>query len=140
MATTVATTGCEAGRPFCIINDREEQAAVRVGPLSAFIGGGAMEDVRRVVVATDPGLTVYPPSDVVARALTRVGETGYWLPTNNCEHFARWAVTGEAISTQTDWWIGCPCFPWMNTLLLAVHARGSQKYLSVRDHARVGRS
>lgn len=45
-----------------------------------------MEDVRRVVVATDPGLTVYPPSDVVARALTRVGETGYWLPTNNCEH------------------------------------------------------
>lgn len=73
-------------RPSAAKNDREEQAAVRVEPLSAFIGGGAMEDVRRVVVATDPGLTVYPPSDVVARALTRVGETGYWLPTNNCEH------------------------------------------------------
>ena len=39
---------------------------------------------------------------VVARALSRVGETGYNLFGNNCKHFAVWCKTGQASSTQVD--------------------------------------
>lgn len=37
---------------------------------------------------------------VVQRALSRVGETGYHLLWNNCEHFATWCKTGHEHSTQ----------------------------------------
>jgi len=30
------------------------------------------------------------------------GEKGYNLITNNCEHFARWCVTGENVSYQIE--------------------------------------
>lgn len=37
---------------------------------------------------------------VVRRAESRLGEAGYGLLRNNCEHFATWCVTGEARSDQ----------------------------------------
>lgn len=37
---------------------------------------------------------------VVAKALTRVGDAGYNLLLSNCEHFAHWCVTGESRSVQ----------------------------------------
>lgn len=39
---------------------------------------------------------------VVERANSRVGETGYHLFDNNCEHFAVWCKTGEHYSTQVS--------------------------------------
>lgn len=39
---------------------------------------------------------------VIERAESRVGEKGYHLFENNCEHFASWCKTGESRSTQVD--------------------------------------
>lgn len=39
---------------------------------------------------------------VIARAESRVGESGYHLFENNCEHFAIWCKTGEHFSTQVS--------------------------------------
>lgn len=36
----------------------------------------------------------------LGRAKSKVGQTGYDLIDNNCEHFAIWCRTGKAISTQ----------------------------------------
>lgn len=43
-----------------------------------------------------------PPEIVVQRAKGRVGEHSYNLFTNNCEHFARWCVTGKHCSFQVQ--------------------------------------
>lgn len=43
-----------------------------------------------------------PSETVVQRAKTRVGEHSYNLLTNNCEHFARWCVTGKHCSFQVQ--------------------------------------
>ena len=45
---------------------------------------------------------VYPPLKVVARALSREGENGYKLWSNNCEHFARWCKVAKAESLQVN--------------------------------------
>lgn len=44
-----------------------------------------------------------PPDLVLARALSRVGETGYNLIFNNCEALATYCKTGVNISNQTCW-------------------------------------
>jgi hypothetical protein len=42
----------------------------------------------------------FSDDEIVQRARSKLGEKGYNLFTNNCEHFARWCVTGEHISYQ----------------------------------------
>lgn len=42
----------------------------------------------------------FDPNDVVRRALSRLGESGYDVLFNNCEHFATWCKTGRARSAQ----------------------------------------
>lgn len=44
----------------------------------------------------------YSPSEVVARAKSRLGEDHYRLATNNCEHFCEWCLFGEARSVQVE--------------------------------------
>jgi hypothetical protein len=44
--------------------------------------------------------TFYDPDEVVRRALSRVGEKGYCLVGNNCEHFSTWCKTGHHQSEQ----------------------------------------
>jgi hypothetical protein len=44
----------------------------------------------------------YSSSVVVRRAMGRLGETGYDLIFNNCEHFATWCKTGQHKSQQAD--------------------------------------
>jgi len=48
------------------------------------------------------------PDAVVARARSRLGQIGFDLFFNNCEHFATWCRTGLANSTQIDslWRLG----------------------------------
>ena len=43
-----------------------------------------------------------PILEIVKRANSKVGEKGYNLLLNNCEHFARWCCYGEWKSTQAD--------------------------------------
>lgn len=42
----------------------------------------------------------YSGQEVVNRAKSRLGERGYNLATNNCEHFCTWAWTGDNFSPQ----------------------------------------
>jgi len=44
----------------------------------------------------------FEPDVVVERALSRVGEGGYDLLSNNCEHFATWCKTGCEVSAQVQ--------------------------------------
>lgn len=42
----------------------------------------------------------FPLEDVVKRARSQLGKSGYFLPTKNCEHFASWCRTKSAFSGQ----------------------------------------
>lgn len=44
----------------------------------------------------------YPADEVVKRAESRLGQRGYNLIFNNCEHFTRWCKTGDRRSKQVD--------------------------------------
>ena len=44
----------------------------------------------------------HKPKDVIANAKKRIGEGGYNILYNNCEHFARECVTGERICEQAE--------------------------------------
>lgn len=44
----------------------------------------------------------FKTDEVVARALSRLGEDGYSVFANNCEHFCNWAIDGHHASQQVD--------------------------------------
>ena len=44
----------------------------------------------------------YPSKSVITRAISRLGESGYDLFENNCEHFAHWCKTGKTVSGQVN--------------------------------------
>ena len=48
------------------------------------------------------GIEVYPPKEAIERARSRLGEKEYGLFKNNCECFVNWAITGRAVSNQSD--------------------------------------
>ena len=48
------------------------------------------------------GRTVFSGDEIAARARSRVGEYGYKLLANNCEHFCEWCVTGRSRSRQVE--------------------------------------
>lgn len=48
----------------------------------------------------------YSSDETCVRARSRVGEECYSFFANNCEHFARWCVTGEARSQQVERGVG----------------------------------
>lgn len=47
---------------------------------------------------------LYSPEETVERAKSRLGESSYSLPLNNCEHFAIWCKTGVHESHQVNSW------------------------------------
>ena len=49
-----------------------------------------------------PGATECSPREAIDRARSKVGEMGYGLFSNNCEHFINWAKTGVSCSTQVN--------------------------------------
>jgi hypothetical protein len=51
-------------------------------------------------------------TEVVARARSRLGELGYRLLTNNCEHFCAWALQGESRSRQVECLRDAPLALW----------------------------
>ena len=46
--------------------------------------------------------------EIAARAIARVGENGYRLLANNCEHFCEWCVTGRSCSPQVERLLSLP--------------------------------
>lgn len=45
-----------------------------------------------------------PVDEIVRNAESRVGDEGYHLVMNNCEHFATWSSTGSPASSQVRKW------------------------------------
>ncbi|MBQ1867166.1 MULTISPECIES: lecithin retinol acyltransferase family protein [Selenomonas] len=52
-------------------------------------------------------IELFSPEETVARARSKLGERGYNLLLNNCEHFALWCKTGIAQSAQSDYLLSC---------------------------------
>ena len=69
-------------------------AIIREDHLQDFVRGDHLD-----VVTYDEA---YPGWRVVSRARSRLGENGYRLFGNNCEHFARWCKMGDHRSEQVD--------------------------------------
>jgi len=72
---------------------------------------GAKHTIRRVTLAEfaqgDPVHTrhygaCYEPEVVVERAVSMIGQSGYDLFSNNCEHFATWCAVGDHSSAQVE--------------------------------------
>lgn len=83
-------------------------ACVRISTFEEFAGDGTVM-VRQYAGDRDPDA-------IVERALSRVGRSGYDLVTNNCEHFARWCVTGDHHSEQVVAGVsaaGAVSLPWL---------------------------
>lgn len=56
----------------------------------------------KIVYVRDYSQAVLAAEEIVKRARSRIGERGYDLFDNNCEHFAVWCKTGENHSSQID--------------------------------------
>lgn len=67
-------------------------ACIARTPLDDFLDGGELK-VRRYGKRDDADATM-------ARAESAVGDSGYHLVVNNCEHFATWCCTGRKASEQ----------------------------------------
>jgi hypothetical protein len=70
----------------------KSNAAILETSLEEFLNGGSKE-----IVAYGETLE---PTDILENARARIGETGYNLIFNNCEHFAFWCMTGKHESDQ----------------------------------------
>jgi hypothetical protein len=69
-------------------------ATIRDEAFDAFWKGGEVEVVEYA--------QAFQPDVVVQRARSRLGQSGYDAFGNNCEHFARWCMTGEHRSGQVE--------------------------------------
>jgi hypothetical protein len=49
-----------------------------------------------------PSKTTFSPRETVWRAKSQIGQTGYNILFNNCEHFALWCKTGRYESSQAQ--------------------------------------
>lgn len=74
---------------------RPDKAAgsIRPGELRAFAGSDGTFEIVEYGRCFDD-------AEVVRRAHSRLGESGYNVAFKNCEHFARWCKTGESESLQ----------------------------------------
>lgn len=79
-----------------------KEAAVRRTTLEQFLAGQLVSDLQRCVVTTDAGLPLATmlPGVSSLRAAESVGMKGYNPASNNCEHFASWALLGMPFSGQ----------------------------------------
>lgn len=73
----------------------EDPAVVFETTLERFLDGSRTFEI--VQLASDNNRT---PEEVVETAYECIGETGYNVVFNNCEHFARYCKTGKRVSEQ----------------------------------------
>ncbi len=70
----------------------------------------------------------YPPDQIVERAQSRLGMSGFALFANNCEHFANWCATGTAESGQAQFAVGALAL--LTVCLAANHPRVSRLFVA----------
>jgi hypothetical protein len=84
---------------FAPVNgDFGAQAAVRETSLARFAKGNKVSACH---FSSESG-HIYSPDETVCRARSQIGQGGYNLVFNNCEHFARWCKTGSRESRQVS--------------------------------------
>lgn len=76
-----------------------ETATVNTTTLEKFLNGGVLE-VREY--SDDELKTLRKPDEIIEYAKAHLGEMGYNLFTNNCEHFSNRCAFGESKSDQID--------------------------------------
>lgn len=76
---------------------QEDPPVIEVDKLATFCDGATP-----IVIEYDKEIDVLERVEVVHRALSRRGESGYNILGNNCEHFAIWCKTGRHESTQVN--------------------------------------
>ena len=79
--------------------DAKEVKVVR-SPIQDFVGDASFIDVY--VCSKDELKLKRKDEDIVKAALSHVGEGGYSILKNNCEHFANRCVFGNGTSEQID--------------------------------------
>ncbi|OPY55808.1 MAG: NC domain protein [Pelotomaculum sp. PtaU1.Bin035] len=79
------------------LQDGFESGPINVVPLHEFTSGSELK-IKKYADAERK----YSRDEIVARARSRVGEDGYSVWGNNCEHFAEWCVTGNHESKQVE--------------------------------------
>lgn len=73
----------------------KKKSEVIISPMNEFLRGG-----KKVV---DNAKNRDPVFMILSRVYTKLKEkSGYNIAFNNCEHFAKWAETGEASSSQVS--------------------------------------
>ena len=75
---------------------KNEEIRVLASDLETFLAGGTLE------VVSPKGEECRPPHEVIAEARRRLGEGGYHILYNNCEHFAYECLTGKPICRQAE--------------------------------------
>lgn len=83
------------GEPPVHLPRDESQIEVCATDIAAFSCG-------QIVEAAELGKKRVPPEQSVAMARSRIGEKGYNLLHNNCEHFATECVLGKAECDEVD--------------------------------------
>lgn len=86
-------------RPEGLIDRPEEDTRVLVTDAETFAGGSIIE---KAVFDRRERRSRFAPEKTVALARSRLGEGGYDLLYNNCEHFVFECVFGEHRSVQVD--------------------------------------
>ncbi len=83
-----------------VVHYRGFERGLRVGPIETvpieqFTRGRPLRVVREAA-------PLFSSSEIVQRAVSRIGEDRYDVLTNNCEHFCEWCVRAEQRSHQVD--------------------------------------
>lgn len=117
MATDFETFA-KGDKVFALAFPEKHYGAIRLNPVLAMsaaygvVSNPGLERVRKMIEAKLRRMReiadyhLYTPEETVKRAESRLGESGYNLICNNCEHFAIWCKTGVHESHQVSELIG----------------------------------
>lgn len=86
------------GHTFSLLEDHNSIEVIKT-TMNDFLQGGFVE-VR--IYQKKELKKIRKPDEIIAIAKSKIGERGYNILHNNCEHFANYCVFGEKISMQTD--------------------------------------
>lgn len=86
------------GMPFNIHQNPEEVKVIK-SPIEDFLSNGFLE--VRIFDKKEKKLK-HSDNEIIKTALSMIGEGGYNILHNNCEHFANYCVFGRKTSSQVD--------------------------------------
>lgn len=92
----------KSGRNYFVLYFEDAyHAPKKIFRYSNFFSGGNTV-LNQIVYTKAEKIHLYTPEETIRRAKQRIGENGYNLFCNNCEHFALWCKTGVSMSFQVQ--------------------------------------